>query len=226
MKLKLSTGETTITRLTLFELDKLTPPNVGLFTYEVTVMGKTYDHEFDYNAFETPPEKPEGDIIEESQEWYDLNDYNLYQAALLHEKRRQESTEKYYENVAKYILENCIEDPSLIVTEKDWIKLYDSVMIEPLTMDVIAQTLHKTYNATFEGLPILDALSGLSKGSGEYNTIRLWESKLMVEMNLREIEYSLIPVEERARMVCTIFLDDMMSYLEMEKSRKDGDTKK
>jgi len=226
MKLKLSTGETTITRLTLFELDKLTPPNIGLFTYEVEVMGKVYDHEFDYNAFETPPEKPEGEVIKDSQEWYDLNDYNLYHAALLHEKRRQEATEKYYENVAKYILENCIEDPSLIVTEKDWIKLYDSVMIEPLTMDVIAETLHKTYNATFEGIPILDALAGLSKGSGEYNTIRLWESKLMVEMNLREIEYSLIPVDERARMVCTIFLDDMMSYLEMEKSRKESDTKK
>ncbi len=226
MKLKLSTGETTITRLTLFELDKLTPPNIGLFTYEVEVMGKVYDHEFDYSAFETPPEKPEGEVIKDSQEWYDLNDYNLYQAALLHEKRRQEATEKYYENVAKYILENCIEDPSLIVTEKDWIKLYDSVMIEPLTRDVIAETLHKTYNATFEGIPILDALAGLSKGSGEYNTIRLWESKLMVEMNLREIEYSLIPVDERSRMVCTIYLDDMMSYLEMEKSRKESDTKK
>jgi len=87
-------------------------------------------------------------------------------------------------------------------------------------MEKIAEVLHKTYNAKFKGQPILEALSGLSKGSGEYNTIRLWENKLMVEMQLSEAEYSLLPLDERARKVCTLFIDDMMSYLEMEESRQ------
>ena len=225
MEIELSTGKTEIKRLSLFELDHLAPPHIGKFTYKDKILGVEYDFEFDISKYAEPPEKPEGEIMEGTDKYYQMVDYKLYQAALLHEKHRQEIIESYYEQVAKYILKHCISDPTLIVTEQDWIKVYNASLVEPLTMDKIAETLHKTYNATFEGEPVLDALAGLSKGSGEYNTIKLWENKLMVKMNLTELEYSLLPLDERARKVCTIFLDDMLSYLEMEKSRKDAEKK-
>lgn len=228
MDITLSTGTTTIRKLSLFELDHLAPDHMGKMTYEIDVLGIKYDVEYDIETIETPPikpETPEHEIIEKSNEFYELNEWKLYQSALLHEKRRQELTESYYEKVTRYILSNCIDDVNLIATEEDWIKVYDSVLVESLTMNHISDALNRTYGAKFEGEPILDALEGLSKGAGEYNTIRLWENKLMVSMRLTELEYSLLPIQERARKVCSIFLDDMMSYLEMEKSRKESEAK-
>lgn len=220
MEIELSTGKTNIKKLALFELDDLTPESLGLFTYKTKVLDLEYEIEFNLAGYDEPPTRPTGDIEVNTQAWFDLNDYNLYHAAILHNKRREKTVEVYYERVAKHILAKCIDDVSLIVTEQDWVKVYDAALVKPLTMEKIAEVLHKTYNARFNDQPILEALAGLTKGSGEYNTIRLWENKLMVTMQLTETEYSLLPLDERARKVCTLFIDDMMSYLEMEQSRQ------
>lgn len=224
MEITLDSGKkVNVRKLGIFELDSLRPESVGVFTYEIEIMGVKYDAEFDINKIEVPPQKPEtpeGEITKGSKEYDQLVDWKLYQAALLHEKRRQETIAHFYEAVTSYILNNCIDHSEYIKTEHDWNTVYDHALTEPLTIDKIAEVLDKTYGAKFNGVPVLKALEGTQRGSGVYDSVRLWENKLMVEMQMTELEYSLLSLDERARKVCVLFLDDIMSYLEMDLMKK------
>jgi hypothetical protein len=218
-----------VRQLGIFELDKLTPKPIGPFTYTMkTITGKEFEVEFDINAYDTPPIDPQVHSPEpETPEWYLLHDWQLYQAAMLHESKRQEILSQYYDDVVEHIIGSCCKgDTRRIVTREDWLKIYEAALVPQLTLEDIATILRQTYNAEFNGQDIFDALQNASKGHGSYNTIRLWENKLMVEMQLTELEYALMPVEERARKVCALFLSDIMTYLEtdlqMKKSKTNG----
>lgn len=223
----LSDGEPFEVRtLGIFELDELTPADLGPFTYKLkTVTGQEFDAEFKPENFPEPPKKPEvpeNEIEEGSAEYYDLLDWQLYQAATTHINKREEKLNQYYENVIDYILKNSVENPDRIVTLEDWKKVYEAALVPPLTMDLIVEVLNKTYKATFKDKPIMEALKETKKGSGSYNMIRLWENNLMLKMKLTEVEYASLPLKERARKVCALFLEDIMSYLELEDQRENS----
>lgn len=232
----LSDGETFEVRaLGLFELDDISPELLGPFTYPMTVFGKTFDAEYDISRYEKLgipiPEKPnksESEIIENTADWDDLMDWKLYEAAKLHEKRRKDAIENYYQVIKNYILNHaCLDDTNRIKTVEDWDKVYSAALIPQLTIELIAKTLESTYSAKFNGQQILEALKDTKKGRGSYNTIRLWENKLMIHMNKSELEYAMIPLTERARKVCALFLDDIMGYLEIDFERRvNGNGKK
>jgi len=89
------------------------------------------------------------DCEQGSEEWYQLEEYETYLAALAHEKRRVESYHLYVEDVVTYILNNCIspEDRERIVTEDDWEKVYHAALVPELTMGVISATLRDTFQS-------------------------------------------------------------------------------
>jgi hypothetical protein len=208
--------------LGLFELDDISSDLLGPFTFPMVMFGKTFEAEYDYTRYETPPTKPtETNPEEGTPEWDQLTDWQLYQAALLHDKRRLEKVADYYTRVRQYILKNaCVSSPNLIQTIKDWERVYDAALIPQLTMTVIADTLITTYAAKFNGQDVFEAMKAGDKGRGSYNTIKLWENKLMIQLNKSEIEYAMIPLKERARKVCAMFLDDIMAYLELDFERR------
>lgn len=216
-------------KIGIFELDHLLPEPIGPFTYKINIMGTEYDTLFDIDAFEVPPPKPntpESNVQTETSEWYDWQNYKLYQAGLVHDRRRKEKVSLFAEEVAKYILEKCCESNiGRIQTEEDWEAVCDAALIPQLTMDVIVETLRKTYAAQFNGEEIFKALERTKKGHGSYNVIKLWENKLMLELKMTEVQYALLSVDERARKVCALFLDDIMSYLEMDLEIKKSDGK-
>ena len=222
-------SEIEVRRLGIFELDNLMPDPVGPFTYKMkTLTGKEYDVEFDPNTYDEPPQKPdkaEHEVEENSSEWYQLLDWQLYQASIAHNHRRVEAMDEYNELVARYIINSCVkpEDVNRIVTEEDWERVYSAALVPQLTVELLEKTLGKTYEATFDGQSIFKALEGLDKGHSSYNTIRLWENKLMIEMSLTEVQYAIIPVEERARKVCALFLEPAVSQLEMNLADKNRD---
>lgn len=222
----LSDGEPfTVRRLGIFELDEQRPTPLGPFVYNIMILGKSYDAVYDIHAWENPPVKPEipeHNIIPDSPEWHALNDWKLYQAGLLHEAKREAQINEFCNSVPKYILTHCcLSDINRIVTDLDWMKVYEAVLVPQLTVEVLADTLKETYQAQFEGVDVLTALNNISSDSGgSYDTLRVWENDLMVKMRLTEIEYSMLPLKERARKVCALFLPDIMSNLELERRRK------
>lgn len=208
-----------VRRLGIFELDDLTPEPYPPFTYKFEILGETKEAIFDYRSFDEPP--PYAEKCEENDSNFDAYwNYMMYQAALLYESKKMDHVAQFNELVAKYILEHCVDEPNRIVEPEDWFKVYEAALVPQLTIEVIAKTLQKTYHAQFKGQDIFEALNDSKKGHGSYNQIKLWENKLMVEMQLNELDYSLLPLEERARKVCALFLPDVMSYLEIEEDRK------
>lgn len=217
-----------VQQLGIFELDAISPKVSGPFTYEVeTLTGKKYEVEFDPDAFDEPPQKPDTprhELVEKSAEWYDYLDWQLYQGAIKHKADKKAAIADYYEEVARYIKEHCI-DPSQanrIVTGADWVAVYEAALVPQLSMEKIKEVLRSTYAAEFKGKGIFEVLSEdwIPRGAGTYNTLREWENRLMIQMKLTEVEYATLPLDERARKVCALFLSDIMKFLESEWRRK------
>lgn len=211
-----------VPRLGIFELDTVKPDPMGPFTYKINVLGKQHDAIFDIHAWDTPPEKPQTpkhEVEENSSDWYAWNDYELYQAGVLHERRKEEQMTTFLEETATYILSKCPDDTNRIVTGEDWKKVYETALVPPLTVQILADTLTRSYQAEFNGIDVFTALESKKEKLGRYNTIKVWENELMMRMQLTELEYALLPLEERARKVCAMFLPDIISYLEIDHER-------
>ncbi len=227
----LSDGEPLAVRtLGIFELDVVERQHIGPYTYPIELLGDVVKQaEWDLSKYEElgrdPPSKPkipENKIEEDTEEWYQLRDWQRYETALWHRKEQNEAAAQFAENVCEYILVNCVEPEHLnrIITEGDWEKTYVAALVPPLTMTLITETLKNTYSASFDNKDIFEAMGKAKGGSGEYNHIRLWENMWANEMKLSDLELAIIPVEERARRVCAMMLNNWLEFLEMDKSRK------
>lgn len=225
----LSDGEPCEVRtLGIFELDTVKREFLGPFTFTMKILGGAEkEAEYDISKYEelgrpipTPPDIPEHELKEDTQEWYQFRDAQLYQAALLHGVLRLEAISIYCDQVVDYILARCIsyEDLLRIVTDEDWKKVYIAGMVPQISEAMIMQILRDTYQAKFNDQEIFDALDKAQGGSGAYNAIRLWENEWANEMGYGDIELAIVPVEERARRVVAKFLRSWMEFLEMDKT--------
>lgn len=229
----LSDGEVChVRQLGLFELDEEVPlPQIGRFTYKIHMLpGDVYEAEFKIESFKEPPVKPdvpESDIVEKSAAWYDLRTWQLYQAALLHEKRRTASIIQYKNDVLAYILKHCIppEDVRRLHTGEDWERVYDAAVVEQITYELLAEVLRTTFRASFANQEIFEAFEIISGGLSQYDAIKKWENDLMIAMRMTELEYVLIGVKERARKICAHHLDDWLGALQAEVDRKQAEAK-
>ena len=212
--------------LGLFDLDALAPNDAGRYTYEMKLAsGETAVIEFPLERYDEPPpkpEKPESEILEGTTGWYRLLEWQRYQAALSHEIRRADQVVGYVEDVAAFILEHCLSDSDKgrIVDQGDWEEVYSVALVPQLTIDLITRTLQQTFRAKFDDEEIFDALNKASGGKGAYDGLRLWENELMISMSMSEMEYSMLPLLERARKVCAQQLPKWLSFLEMDDHRK------
>lgn len=146
----LSGGESCrVRQLSLFELDNKAREIIGPYRYSILLAtGQIVESEYDLRAIETPPIKPEKPALEienGSSEWYQLQEYETYLAALAHEQARIESYEGYVNDIAEYILSRCVEDNSLILNDDDWQKVYQAALVPQLTEEGIADTLRVTF---------------------------------------------------------------------------------
>jgi hypothetical protein len=227
-----SGGKCKVRTLGIFELDRIHREFIGPFTYEITIFGgakKTA--EYDIGKYEElgrepprPPDIPEHEIRENTPEWYQFRDSQLYKAAEHHNRMRFESVGAYCDNVIAYILENCLEDPDdvkLIVTKQDWEEVRFAALVPQITERMVINILRDTFQAQFNDQEIIDALDSIPGGSGKYNPIRLWEIQWANEMGYSDSDLALIEVDERARRVCGKFLTKWLEALELDKMRKE-----
>lgn len=223
-------GPCEVRTLGIFELDNIHYEFLGPFTHTVKVLGGgEKEAEYDITKYEElgrplpkPASVPENELKENTQQWYEHRDWQLYSAALYHGRLRLDVVSDYCDEVIAYILANCIsqEDRNRIVYESDWEKIYIAALVPQVTEELIIETLRSTYQARYADEEIFAALDKAKGGSGEYNPIRLWENEWANEMSYDDIQLAIVPVEERARRICAKFLRSWFEFLEIEKMRR------
>lgn len=142
-----------VRQLGLFELNGKGREVLGVYRYSLLLAtGQITEDEYDIRALDEIPQapsKPAEEIKAGSAEWYELNEYETYLAAISHEKRRIESYHGYVEDITAYILANCIspEDSSRVVTIEDWEAVYQAALVPELTMEGLRQCLANTFQS-------------------------------------------------------------------------------
>lgn len=140
-----------VRQLALFELDGKGREVLGVYRYSILLAtGQILEDEYDIRALDhipTLPDIPIPEIVPKSAEWYQLQEYETYRAALAHEKLRTESYEGYLNDIASYILENCLsqEDRLRIVDEEDWNKIIKAALVPMLSEEGLRQCLAQTF---------------------------------------------------------------------------------
>jgi hypothetical protein len=140
-----------VRRLGLFELDNVGREVLGVYRYSLLLAtGQIVEDSYDIRALTytpTAPDKPANEIEQGSAEWFQLQEFDTYTAALAHEKLRIESYEGYASDVATYITNNCLspDDRNRIVEPEDWDLIYIAATVPQLTMEGVANTLKYTF---------------------------------------------------------------------------------
>lgn len=144
----LSDGEPCrVRQLGLFEIDGVGRQIVGPYRYSLLLAtGAIVEDEYDLRALDEipePPDIPPNEIEAGSVEWYQLQEFSTYQAAMSHEKVRIESYQGYCQDITQYILERCLdpEDRQRVLTSDDWLVVYQAALCPELTMEVLSQVL-------------------------------------------------------------------------------------
>lgn len=134
--------------LGLFELDAIEPP-LGPYCYSLlTATGDIIEDEYIFPP--EPPPKPDKPVEECNQgdyEYYQWQEYNTYQAAIAHERRRTEDYERYLRDINRHIVTTCLdeEDRQRLIEPSDWQKVQAAAIVPQLTEEVIADTLRNTF---------------------------------------------------------------------------------
>jgi hypothetical protein len=140
-----------VRRLGLFELDGVGREILGPYRYSLLLAtGMVVEDTYDLRALTytpTKPDKPANEIEQGSAEWFQLQDFDTYTAALAHEKLRIESYEGYVSDIAAYILNNCLsqDDRNRVINASDWDTVYTAAIVPQLTEEGIAATLRDTF---------------------------------------------------------------------------------
>lgn len=221
-----------VRRLGLFELDKVKPPDTRRYTVKITLGGREYEQEYDLSAFDDSdrprkPDTPLEEAIENTQPWYDWQEYLRYQAGLLFHHNQLADAWRYLREIRAYILENCIqpEDRARILTAEDWEVVAKAAQVPQLTMVELERTIAYTFQATFEGVSVLKAILSLEDDPDRPDTrlspLRAWELQAIGQFT--EAEWAELPLDERARRVVRTKLDDWLAALEhdwMKRNRR------
>lgn len=140
-----------VTQLGLFTLDKVGREVLGVYKYTLLLAsGQFVEDSYDIRALTYTPTRPDiplDQIKPNSPEWYQLQDFDTYTAAMAHEKLRLESYEGFVNDVTSYILAHCLnnEDKNRIVIGDDWNVVYLAALVPELTIEGVASTLEATF---------------------------------------------------------------------------------
>jgi hypothetical protein len=214
--------------LGIFELDTIQPPDTRPFVYTEKIGGNEITRPFDVTAWEKPPIPPTPEQMAAQPgtvPYYFYFEWSLYWAATYKAKQNKEDVKRYCKDVANYILDSCIasEDKGRIVTPDDFRLVWAAALVPQLSLEDLAMSLEYTFRANFDGEAVLTKIlnnSADEDSGGGYNAIRTWEIQAINNSGFTESEWAELPLDERARRVVAMKLDDWLAYLTMEKQRK------
>ena len=217
-----------VRRLGIFELDAIQPPDTRPFLYTETLGKNEITRPFDITAWEKPPAPPTPEQMAAKPgtiPYYYYFEWSLYWATTYKAKQNKEDVKRYCQDVAKYILETCIsvDDRSRIVTDGDFRLVWSAALVPQITLDDLAMSLEYTFRANFDDEAVLSKiLNGDDEddSGGGYNAIRTWEIQAINNSRFSEAEWAELPLDERARRIVAMKIDDWLGYLASEKQRK------
>lgn len=218
-----------VRRLGIFELDAIKPPNTRPFLYTETVGGNEITRPFDIAVWDSPPTPPTPEQMAAAPgtvPYYFYYEWQLYWAAVYKEQENKRDVKRYCQEVANYIMTTCIasDDKSRIVTPEDFRQLWAAALVPQLSLDDLAMSLEYTFRANFDGESVLKRiLDGATddESGGGYNAIRTWEIQAINQSSFTEAEWAELPLDERARRVVAMKLDEWLAFLTAEKQRKE-----
>jgi len=217
-----------VRRLGIFELDTIKPPDTRPFVYTEKLGGNEITRPFDVAAWDKPPAMPTPEQMAAAPgtvPYYHYFEWQLYWAATYKAKQNKEDVKRYCKDVANYILDTCIslEDKERIVTADDFRLVWSAALVPQLNLEDLAMSLEYTFRANFDGEAVLTKIldnAGDEDSGGGYNAIRTWEIQAINNSGFTESEWAELPLDERARRVVALKLDDWLAYLTAEKQRK------
>jgi hypothetical protein len=229
IEITLSDGEKCqVRKLGIFELDAIRPPDTRPFVYTEKLGGNEITRPFDVSAWDKPPNPPTPEQMAAQPgtvPYYFYFEWQLYWAATYKAKENKEDVKRYCKDVANYILSTCIspEDKGRVVTAEDFRLVWAAALVPQLSLEDLAQSLEYTFRANFDGEAVLTKIldnAGNEDSGGGYNAIRTWEIQAINNSGFTESEWAELPLDERARRVVALKLDDWLAYLTAEKQRK------
>lgn len=147
-----------VRQLGLFELDGVGRQVLPPYSYSILLAtGRVVDVEYDLRALDFTPEPsklPKDELKPGSNEWQKQDEYDTYLAALAHEKKRIESYDDYINDIAAYILNNCISqmDKLRIVQPSDWQAIQAAALVPQLDAEGLARCLRQTFQSVIQEL--------------------------------------------------------------------------
>lgn len=176
-----------VRRLKFLELeDQVSYNDPGLYIHVYVVDGHDQPVGYSLNDFGEIPDRPKmprpevKDNTEASALW---EQYSLYRAVLLHERKRHESQEQYLIDCARYILDTCVsqEDRSRVITSDDFKLVYRLALCPEVTEEDIMAVLANTFQGYLEGQAFVD----LSQETGEIGRILFSDQALGTSVNVK-----------------------------------------
>lgn len=146
-----------VRQLGLFEIDGKGRELIGPYRYSIlTATGQIIEDEYslrDLTETPTAPDTPANEILQGTPEWYQLQEFDTYTAALAHEKLRTEAYEGYVSDIAHYILATCLspDDQPRIIEAEDWDAVYFAALVPQLTEEGLARCLATTFSSELWG---------------------------------------------------------------------------
>lgn len=140
-----------VRQLSLFELDGRGRELLGPFRYSIlTATGQIIEDEYnlrDLTETPTAPDIPANEILQGTPEWYQLQEFDTYTAALAHEKLRIEAYEGYVSDIVHYILATCLspDDQPRVIEVEDWDAVYFAALVPQLTEEGLAECLRLVF---------------------------------------------------------------------------------
>ena len=216
-----------VRRLGIFELDVVGPTLVGPFTYKFKLAnGEEVETDYDLSKITNPPSHPgvpENEIVENTPQYHALLEWQTYKAAVQHEQKRLSSVIEYVLEVSQYIANHALaaDDVRRVLDDADWLTVYEAALVPQLTYEVLTQTFKDHFSAHYEGKEILEAMRRLEGGHGGYDSLRAWEIQAMLSMQMTELAWSDLPLDERARKVAAMQLPKLLEALESDRHARD-----
>ena len=218
-----------VRRLGIFELDTIQPPDTRPFVYTETLGQNEITRPFALESWDKPPAPPTPEQMAAEPgtvPYYYYYEWSLYWTATYKAKQNKEDVKRYCKDVANYILDTCVssEDKTRIVTPDDFRLVWAAALVPQLSLEDLAMSLEYTFRANFDGEAVLTKIlnnSADEDSGGGYNAIRTWEIQAINNSGFTESEWAELPLDERARRVVAMKLDDWLAYLTSEKQRKE-----
>lgn len=166
--------------LPLYALDHIEPKDPGEFTYKIkTLLGEIYEQAYNLQSrLDNPPTEPEPG----TDDTWKLTEWERYQAAIAHNRKRHELAEIRAGNVAREVMRRCLKpaDRERVKTDDDYQAVYLAGVAQEVSEEALADSLRDFFRGEirwagdFSGVRVLrparqrrpDSLPGLS-GMGD-----------------------------------------------------------